>query len=110
MARLLVHPSIKTLVIYNYSNNDTATFEFFNPGFNMKDELAIEPPKGKIEPNKHMIVKLKMIPKNYLSSYEGELEIKVTWSSTGNRDTDKDSLFVRIIKNSLIKEVYIYIL
>jgi hypothetical protein len=100
-------PSMKTLIIYNYASNDTATFEFYTPGFTMKDELVIDPPKGKIEPGKHMIIKLKLIPKSYLSCYEGELEIKVTWTSTGNRDTDKDSLFVRIIKKINISEVNI---
>jgi len=74
----------------------------------MKDELVIEPQKGKIEPDKHMIVKMKLTPKNFLSTYEGEIKIKVTWGSTGNRDTDKDSLFIRVIKKTLIKEVYYF--
>jgi len=102
-------PSVKTLIIYNYSKTEVCMFEFINPGFNMKDDLAIDPPKGKIEPNSHMIIKLKLTPKNYLSSYEGEIEIKIIWNTGENKanrfDNERDNLFVRIIKASLIKEV-----
>jgi hypothetical protein len=99
-------PSIKTFIIYNYSQTEAFNFEFVNSGFNMKDELQIEPMKGKIEANKHTIIKLKLIPKNVLSNFEGELDIKIIWQPLEQRplrESDKDSLFIRIIKKSNIR-------
>lgn len=113
-------PSVKTLILYNYSSTDNCEFEFFNPGFNMKDELSIDPPKGVLEPSKHLLIKLKLVP-NSLSSYQGELEIKINWSVPEmkekefkeikeskekiNKEIEREKLFVRVIKKSLIKEV-----
>jgi len=118
-------PSVKTLILYNYSNTENCEFEFFNPGFNLKDEISIDPPKGILEPGKHLLIKLKLIS-NSLSSYTGELEIKINWSTPEGRERDlketkeskekvskeieREKLFVRVIKRSLIKEVNIIII
>lgn len=113
-------PSVKTLILYNYSNSENCEFEFFNPGFNLKDDITIDPPKGVLEPSKHLLIKLKLIP-NTLSSYTGELEIKINWSVPENkerelketkeskekvgREIEREKLFIRVMKKSLIKEV-----
>ncbi len=99
-------PLIKTFIIYNFSNKDPFNFECINPEFNIKDDLQIEPLKGRIEANKHQIIKVRLTPKNTLSNYDGELEIKVTWQSSEqkmNRELERDSLFIRLIKRSLIR-------
>jgi len=110
-------PSVKTLILYNYSTTENCEFEFINPGFNMKDEIQIDPPKGVLEPTKHLLIKLKLVPLS-LSSYTGELEIKINWNITeskdkeqkeikekSSREVEKEKLFVRVMKKSLIKEV-----
>ena len=110
-------PSVKTLILYNYSTLENCEFEFLNPGFNMKDEISIDPPKGVLEPTKHLLIKLKLIP-NSLSSYTGELEIKINWTLYEGKDKEfkeikekvskeieREKLFVRVMKKSLIKEV-----
>ncbi len=100
-------PSSKTFIIYNYSKNDILNFEFYNPGFNMKDEIIFDPNKGKLEPNSHLLIKIKLIPRNTLASYEGEIEIKITWDSQNESQKilEKENLYIRIIKKSLIKDV-----
>ena len=108
-------PSSKTFIFYNYSMTESLNFEFFNPGFNMKDEIIFEPNKGKLDPNSHLLIKIKLIPKNTLSSYEGEIEIKITWSSLSDTQQkissiEKENLYIRIVKKSLIKEVSLIIL
>jgi hypothetical protein len=118
-------PSVKTLILYNYSNTENCEFEFFNPGFNLKDEISIDPPKGLLEPGKHLLIKLKLTS-NSLSAYSGELEIKINWSTPEGREREfketkeskdkvskeieREKLFVRVIKRSLIKEVNISIM
>lgn len=99
--------SSHTFILYNYSASDTLNFEFFNPGFNMKDELIIEPMKGRLAPNSHLIVKIKLIPKNALSNFEGEIEIKINWIIQGeNRvSQDKENLFIRVAKKAYLKDV-----
>ena len=113
-------PSEKTLILYNYSTTQNCEFEFINPGFNMKDEITFDPPKGVLEPSKHLLVKLKLIP-NSLSSYTGELEIKINWSvpevqdkelreikenkEKAVKEIEREKLYIRIMKKSLIKEV-----
>lgn len=97
----------QTFILYNYSESDTINFEFFNPGFNMKDELIIEPIKGRLGPNSHLIVKIKLIPKNCLSNFEGEIEIKINWILQGENkiSQDKESLFIRVAKKAYLKDV-----
>jgi len=99
--------SSHTFILYNYSPSDSLNFEFFNPGFNMKDELTIEPMKGRLAPNSHLIVKIKLIPKNALSNYEGEIEIKINWVIPGeNRiSQEKENLFIRVAKKAYLKDV-----
>lgn len=99
--------SSHTLIIYNYSETDSFNFEFFNPGFNMKDDLTIEPLKGLLGPNSHLIVKIKIVPKNSLSSFEGELEIKICWLAQGESkaSSEKENLFIRVSKQSYLKDV-----
>jgi hypothetical protein len=100
--------SSQTFIFYNYSVSDTLNFEFFNPGFNMKDELSIEPMKGRLAPNSHLIVKIKLTPKNNaLSNYEGEIEIKVNWVLQGDTKVsqEKENLFIRIAKKACLKDV-----
>ncbi len=99
--------SSQTLILYNYSASDTLSFDFFNPGFNMKDELTIEPMKGRLEPNSHLIVKIKLISRNALSYYEGEIEIKINWVLHGENklSQEKENLFIRIAKKSCLKDV-----
>jgi hypothetical protein len=106
----------KTFIIYNYSMTDAFMFEFNNPGFNMKDDiLEFDPKKDKLEPNTHLLVKIKITPKGTLSSYEGEIEIKIIWNSheANPKVSDRESLYIRIIKKPLLNEVsknifYIY--
>jgi hypothetical protein len=101
-------PTSKTFLIYNHSDTDSFLFEFNNPGFNMKDDLIeFDPKKEKLEPNSHLLVKIKLTPKGTLSSYEGEIEIKVIWSTHDNnpRPSDRESLYIRIVKKPLFKEV-----
>ena len=72
----------------------------------MKDELTIEPMKGRLGPNSHLIVKIKITPKNSLSSFEGELEIKIFWLLQGeSKVSEKENLFLRISKKSYLKDV-----
>jgi len=100
--------TVKTFILYNYSNTETFTFEFLNTGFNMKDILEVEPVKGSIEPTKHIIVKLRLSPKNLLLNYDGELEIKIIWQPLEPRpikESDRDNLFIRIIKKSFIRVI-----
>jgi hypothetical protein len=99
--------SSHTFILYNYSQADSLNFEFFNPGFNMKDDLIIEPIKGKLGPNSHLIIKTKLIPKNALSNYEGEIEIKINWMIHGDNkiSQDKENLFIRVAKKAYLKDV-----
>jgi len=99
--------SSHTFILYNYSSCDALNFEFFNPGFNMRDDLIIEPLKGRLGPNSHLIVKIKLIPKNSLSSYEGEIEIKINWALQGENkiSNDKENLFIRVAKKAYLKDV-----
>jgi len=74
----------------------------------MKDDFIIEPQKGKIDPKKHSIIKLKLIPKNTLSSFDGELEIKIVWTPPEERqvkEIERDNLFIRIIKKAQIRVI-----
>ncbi len=100
-------PVLKTFIIYNYSLDQNLEFEFFNPGFNMNDEIHFEPNSATLEPNSHLMIKVVLYPKSALSNYEGEVEIKITWNSGGdnNRKIEKENLYIRILKKSLIKDV-----
>ena len=99
--------SSHTVIIYNYSDTDSFNFEFFNPGFNMKDELIIEPLKGRLGPNSHLIIKVKIVPRNSLSNFEGELEIKIFWLAQGESkvSSEKENLYIRVSKQSFLKDV-----
>ncbi len=103
-------PASKTFIIYNYSMTDNMTFEFVNPGFTMKDVLEFDPPKERLDPNSYLLVKIKLTPKNIVSSYEGEVEIKIIWNASPDdipKPHEKESLFIRILKKSNISKVFI---
>lgn len=114
-------PSVKTLILYNFSQNENCKFEFINNGFTLDDRLVMEPSNGELEPGKHLLIKL-ILYSNSLSSYNGELEINITWSLSDNferliketkeskekisrADGEKEKLFVRVLKKAKIKEV-----
>jgi len=107
-------PTSKAFIIYNFSMNESFSFEFNNPGFSLKDEILFEPNKATLEPNSHMIIKVILSPKNpnMISAYEGEIEIKITWENlniSNPKSLEKENLFLRVLKKSVIKDVRIYI-
>jgi hypothetical protein len=98
----------QTFIIYNYSMTNSLDFEFYNPGFNMKDEIVFEPNNGNLEPNSHLLIKVRLVPKTLMSNYEGEIEIKINWNivnESAYKVIEKESLFIRMLKKSVIKDV-----
>lgn len=107
-------PTSKSFIIYNFSMNESLSFDFYNPGFSLKDEILFEPMRSSIEPNSHMIIKIILCPKNpnMISAYEGEIEIKITWDNlniSNPKALERENLFLRILKKSVIKDVIYYI-
>ena len=99
--------SSQIIILYNYSLEDYFQFEFFNPGFNMDDVLEIEPTSGKLEPNSHIIIKIKLTPDAKLSNFSGELECRIFWLFQGDNKniTEKENIFIRIHKKAKLTEV-----
>ena len=96
----------KTIILYNFSKTSSLIFDFREPGFLLKDEIEIKPNKDKLEPNSHTLIKMSLSPKGYISNYEGEIEINITWNAeNSNKVLDKEKLHIRIRKKSQIKEV-----
>ena len=96
----------KTFILYNFSKTASLNFDFREPGFLLKDEIEIKPNKDKLEPNSHTLIKMALTPKGYISNYEGEIEINITWNAeNSNKVLDKEKLHIRIRKKSKIKEV-----
>lgn len=98
-------PKVKVFIIYNYHNERDLEYSFNNPGFSLDDTIKFESSKGKIKARGHEAIKITLKPnKNSISSYEGEIEIKIEWSQV-KQEKEKENLFVRIIKRPMIKEV-----
>jgi hypothetical protein len=97
----------QTFILYNYSKTNSFNFEFYVPGFILKDNIEIKPNKDKLEPNSHKIIKMILTPKGYISNYDGEIEIKINWNNTENsiEKTTKEILHIRIRKISVQKEL-----
>ena len=97
----------QTFIIYNYSQTNSFTFEFYVPGFTLKDTIEIKPNKDKLEPNSHKIIKMILTPKGYISNYDGEIEVKITWNNTDETEQkiNKEKLHIRIRKLSVQKEL-----
>ena len=97
----------QTFIIYNYSTTNSFNFEFNVPGFILKDTIEIRPNKDKLEPNSHKIIKMILTPKGYISNYDGEIEVKITWNSNDENEQkiSKEILHIRIRKISVQKEL-----
>ena len=101
-------PKNQTFIIYNYSKTNSFNFEFYVPGFILKDNIEIKPNKDKLEPNSHKIIKMILTPKGYISNYDGEIEIKINWNNPDNSidpKLTKEILHIRIRKISVQKEI-----
>jgi hypothetical protein len=94
-------------ILYNYSKNDCFNYEFNIPGFNMSDEFILEPSKGKLEPNSHVIIKARLRPSNALSSYNGQIQCVISWLIQGDTKnvSSRENLYVRVNKKAKLKEV-----
>jgi len=46
---------------------------------NSEDTLIIDPPKGELEPETFVQLKVTLIPSLMPSFYEGEIEFSITW-------------------------------
>ncbi len=99
--------SSQIFILYNYSMTDHFNYEFFIPGFNMSDELILDPIKGKLDPNSHTIIKAKLKPSSSLSNYNGEIECFVSWLVQGDTKniSSMEKLYIRINKRTKLKEV-----
>ena len=97
----------QTFIIYNYSSTNSFAFEFYVPGFILKDTVEIKPQKDKLEPNSHKIIKMNLTPKGYICNYDGEIEIKITWNSKDENEQkiNKEKLHIRIRKSSVQKDM-----
>ena len=96
----------KTFILYNFSNTCSLNFDFREPGFILTDEIDIKPNKDKLEPNSHILIKMILTPKGYISEYNGEIEINITWNAeNSNKVLDKEILHIRIRKQSKLKEI-----
>jgi hypothetical protein len=96
----------KTFILYNFSNSCSLNFDFREPGFILKDEIEIKPNKDKLDPNSHILIKMILTPKGYISEYNGEIEINITWNAeNSNKVLDKEILHIRIRKQSKLKEI-----
>ena len=97
----------QTFIIYNYSQTNSFTFEFYVPGFILKDTIEIKPNKDKLEPNSHKIIKMILTPKGYISNYDGEIDVKITWNNNDENDQkiNKEILHIRIRKLSVQKDL-----
>ena len=98
----------QTFIIYNYSKTNSFNFEFYVPGFILKDNIEIKPNKDKLEPNSHKIIKMILTPKGYISNYDGEIEVKINWNNNDNSldpKNTKEILHIRIRKISVQKEL-----
>ena len=97
----------QTFIIYNYSKTNSFTFEFYVPGFILKDTIEIKPNKDKLEPNSHKIIKMILTPKGYVCNYDGEIEVKITWNNNDENEQkiNKEILHIRIRKISLQKDL-----
>ena len=101
-------PKNQTFIIYNYSTTNSFNFEFYVPGFILKDNIEIKPNKDKLEPNSHKIIKMILTPKGYISNYDGEIDVKINWNSPDNSTEPKlpkEILHIRIRKISVQKEI-----
>ena len=101
-------PKNQTFIIYNYSTTNSFTFEFYVPGFILKDNIEIKPNKDKLEPNTHKIIKMILTPKGYISNYDGEIDVKINWNNPDNTidpKAAKEILHIRIRKISVQKEL-----
>ena len=100
-------PKNQTFIIYNYSTTNSLNFEFNVPGFILKDTIEIKPNKDKLEPNSHKIIKMILTPKGYISNYDGEIDVKITWNSNNEKEQkiNKEILHIRIRKISVQKEL-----
>ena len=105
-------PKNQTFIIYNYSKTNSFNFEFYVPGFILKDNIEIKPNKDKLEPNTHKIIKMILTPKGYISNYDGEIEVKINWNKNENNNNNiidpkltKEILHIRIRKISVQKEL-----
>lgn len=95
-------------ILYNYSRNDFFNYEFNVPGFNMSDELILEPSKGKLEPNSHSIIKARLKPSTALSSYNDQIQCVISWLVQGDTKnvSSRENLFLRVSKKAKLKEVF----
>ena len=98
----------QTFIIYNFSKTNSFNFEFYIPGFILKDNIEIKPNKDKLEPNSHKIIKMILTPKGYISNYDGEIEVKINWNNIDNsieQKSTREILHIRIRKISIQKEL-----
>lgn len=99
--------SSQIFILYTYSMSDHFNYEFNIPKFNMTDELFLEPSKGKLDPNSHVIIKAKLKPSNALSSYNGQIQCVISWLVQGDTKniSSRENLYVRVNKKAKLKEV-----
>ncbi len=100
----------QTFILYNFSNEASLNFDFRDAGFILKDEIEIKPNKDKLERNSHILIKMILTPKGYISNYDGEIDINITWNAeNSNKVLDKEVLHIRIRKQTKLKEISGYV-
>ena len=100
----------QTFILYNFSNETSLNFDFRDAGFILKDEIEIKPNKDKLERNSHILIKMILTPKGYISNYDGEIDINITWNAeNSNKVLDKEVLHIRIRKQTKLKEISGYV-
>ena len=99
--------SSEIFILYNYSKTEYFNYEFIIPGFNMGDDLTLDPTKGRLEPNSHIIIKAKLVATSTLSNYLGEIECIVDWCHQGDIKnlSERETLYIRVHKKAKLKEV-----
>lgn len=74
-------PARRFVILYNLHPTQKLKFDFFKSGLMCGDNIRLEPMSAELKPNSHLNIKMTLIPDQYPSHFEGEIQCQIEWEN-----------------------------
>lgn len=78
-------PSKRMVILYNMSQTQKLSFEFFKTGLLCTDNISLMPISGELEPNSHKNIKMVLKAAQLPTIFDGEIMCQIEWEDHANR-------------------------
>lgn len=79
-------PSKRMVILYNMSQTQKLSFEFFKTGLLCTDNINLMPISGEVEPNSHKNIKMVLKAANLPTIFDGEIMCQIEWEDHANKN------------------------